>query len=72
MHKDKIRLTIIAGGMQTRRAIIEMYAYRLVLSMSVCDKEQQQSKKMKREYQKEEWICMQIIRGNKQTIAFLE
>lgn len=54
MHKDKIRLTIIAGGMQTRRAIIEMYAYRLVLSMSVCDKEQQQSKNMKREYQKEE------------------
>lgn len=35
---DKYRLTISAGGMQTMRAIIEMQAYRLVLSMSVWDK----------------------------------
>jgi len=36
----KSRLTISAGGMQTIRAIIDMYAYKFVLSMSVCEKKQ--------------------------------
>lgn len=31
------KLTISAGGMQTKRAIIEMYAYTFVLSIPVCE-----------------------------------
>ena len=32
-------LTITAGGMQNKRAIIEVYAYTFVLSIPVCKKE---------------------------------
>lgn len=39
LPQKNISLTMSAGGMQTISAMIEMYAYKLVLSMSVCRNE---------------------------------